>query len=94
MPAVENAIDAYLKGQWTALWEHFHIISHFQFKYFESMIPDRFRALWLDGLAGQQFKLKLCGAGGGGFLLGIRKKETPIESPILPIQQKDTMPSR
>ncbi len=34
------------------------------------MIPDVFRSIWLDGLSGDLYKLKLCGAGGGGFILG------------------------
>ena len=53
------------------LFERIHEIGYFQFKYFLEMIPADFRTIWLDALASDFFKLKLCGAGGGGFLLGM-----------------------
>jgi mevalonate kinase len=34
-------------------------------------VPEKWHALWQQGLDSKQFYLKLCGAGGGGFLLGI-----------------------
>ena len=71
IPDNEDAIDDFLKGNEKALFEKMHSISHFQFKYFQEMIPDEFRKMWLDGLSSDMFKLKLCGAGGGGFFLGM-----------------------
>jgi len=73
LPDNEDAIEAFLTGNEKVLFEKMHSISHFQFKYFEEMIPDDFRKIWLDGLASDLYKLKLCGAGGGGFFLGITK---------------------
>ena len=35
------------------------------------MILEKFKNIWLEGLSSSNFKLKICGAGGGGFLLGI-----------------------
>ena len=54
------------------------------------MIPTDFRAIWLDGLANNLFKLKLCGAGGGGFLLGMtfdfkKTQETISTYNLIPI---------
>ena len=37
------------------------------------MIPEKYEKYWQKGLQGEDFKLKLCGSGGGGFLLGIAK---------------------
>ncbi len=37
------------------------------------MIPGSFRALWEKGLDSPDYQLKLCGAGGGGFLMGIAR---------------------
>ena len=48
-----------------------HEISYFQWQYFQPMIPDTIKTLWLDGLSSDWFKLKLCGAGGGGFFMGV-----------------------
>ncbi len=71
IPAVDEAIAAFLTADWSGLFEQWHEISFFQYKYFSKMIPEAFRQVWLDGLAGDDYKLKLCGAGGGGFILGM-----------------------
>jgi mevalonate kinase len=73
VPSTEDAIHFFLTGQWEALFEEWHILSGFQLRYMSQMILPGWEALWLEGLAGNQFKLKLCGAGGGGFVLGITK---------------------
>jgi mevalonate kinase len=48
-------------------------ISKFQWVNFKSMIPDNFFDLWEEGLSSQKFWLKLCGSGGGGYLLGFTR---------------------
>ena len=35
------------------------------------MIPDFLQKKWANGLESELYCLKLCGAGGGGFLLGM-----------------------
>jgi len=70
VPDVEKAIQQLRTGTASDLFESIHDISMFQFKYFKSMILPAFHDLWLKGLTGDLFKLKLCGAGGGGFILG------------------------
>ena len=35
------------------------------------MIPKLYREIWKKGLEDKTYFLKLCGAGGGGFLMGI-----------------------
>ncbi len=37
------------------------------------MIPDSFKDIWKKGLDTGEYYLKLCGSGGGGFLLGFTK---------------------
>lgn len=71
MPLSNEAIAAFLQARWDLLYERWHQISLFQLRYFDKMIPDAFRQIWLDGLSDDVFKLKLCGAGGGGFILGM-----------------------
>lgn len=70
-PLVDEAITTFLNQNRTSLFEMIHEIGHFQFKYFLEMIPSDLRTIWLDGLANNLYKLKLCGAGGGGFFLGM-----------------------
>jgi mevalonate kinase len=64
------AISALLQNDKQALAKNMHEISHFQFLYFHEFIPAAFHSLWQEGLSGDNYKLKLCGAGGGGFILG------------------------
>jgi len=70
IPLVEEAILMYANQLGSKLFETMHELSNFQFRYFDQMIPVEVRSLWLDGLVGNDYKLKLCGAGGGGFILG------------------------
>ncbi|MFK7983792.1 MAG: mevalonate kinase [Saprospiraceae bacterium] len=73
VPLVDDAIHTFLHDQWDLLFNTIHELSLFQFRYFDFMILDDFKKIWLDGLSSNHFKLKICGAGGGGFLLGISK---------------------
>jgi len=85
IPAVDEAIAAFLAADFALLFEQWHEISFFQYKYFQEMIPTPFRQVWLDGLAGSDYKLKLCGAGGGGFILGMGDLEKCNAANILKI---------
>ena len=44
-------------------------ISSLQFQYFQEMIPQKFKSMWKESLGTENVSFKLCGAGGGGFLL-------------------------
>ena len=37
------------------------------------MIPDNFKELWKKGIESEDYFLKLCGSGGGGYILGFAK---------------------
>ncbi|MEM1319084.1 MAG: mevalonate kinase [Bacteroidota bacterium] len=68
----EQAIAAFLAGDTTALLETITGISRLQLQYFGPMILEEFRGIWERGLEeGSTYSLKLCGAGGGGFILGL-----------------------
>lgn len=73
LPLVEESIAAIRYNEHQLLFEIFHQISHFQFRYFQPMIPEVIKEVWLDSLNSDWFKIKLCGAGGGGFFLGMTK---------------------
>lgn len=70
IPYNEQAIDDYLQGKRTALAIAMKAISRFQLQHFRAMIPNAFITLWENGLSSNNYSLKLCGAGGGGFILG------------------------
>ena len=37
------------------------------------MIPKLYRKLWKEGIDSNSYYLKLCGSGGGGYILGFTK---------------------
>jgi mevalonate kinase len=71
LPAVDSAISAFLSGNLQLLSGCFQRISAFQLENMTPLIPAAFRQIWQEGLSNGDFGLKICGAGGGGFLLGI-----------------------
>lgn len=74
-PAVDEAIQAFLDLDEARLFACTEAISRFQLTHFREMIPDEFLPLWERSLEGDDFRMKLCGAGGGGFLLGLCRRE-------------------
>ncbi len=75
----DHAIQSLLEGLDHKVFEHLDQISSFQWVHFREMIPSSVFEVWENGLSEQSpYKLKLCGAGGGGFLLGMAKKDSPI----------------
>jgi mevalonate kinase len=72
--AVNNAvIENIICGNHERLWDYMTEISLMQTEVFSSMIPRDFTDLWKKGLNTGNFLLKLCGAGGGGMIMGVTK---------------------
>ncbi len=69
-PITNQCIQSYIEGNQQSLWESMFELSRFQFEHFRPMIPKLYHDLWEQGLKEKNFFLKLCGAGGGGFILG------------------------
>ncbi|MBC97052.1 MAG: mevalonate kinase [Halobacteriovoraceae bacterium] len=72
-PITNQCIESFLGGDQKSLWESMFELSRFQFEHFRPMIPKLYHDLWEQGLQEKNFFLKLCGAGGGGFILGLCK---------------------
>lgn len=64
------AIDSFLRKRYSDFWKSIRIISQVQYDLMPEFIPDRFKDIWKSGLQNDQFALKICGAGGGGFIIG------------------------
>ncbi len=71
---VNFAINAVLERDTDNLFHHLWHISKFQWDFFPEMIPTKERGLWTRGLETGDYTLKLCGAGGGGYILGFSHK--------------------
>ncbi len=84
---VNFAIEDVLSGADTKnLFHHMWLISKFQWEYFQEMIPIQFKQIWEKGLDSGEYVLKLCGAGGGGFILGFSYNR--YDSHLLPSIEK------
>jgi mevalonate kinase len=70
LPNIDEAITCFLQNQPSLLFETLHKISLFQYRYFPEAVPLSHKNVWLEGLNSEVYKLKLCGSGGGGFILG------------------------
>jgi mevalonate kinase len=70
-PITNDCIENFLSVDIESLLLNFKLLSAFQHEHFSPMIPKLYRDLWSEGLRSQSYSLKLCGAGGGGFLMGI-----------------------
>lgn len=70
IPLNDACIDACLSGNAAVLVRRWNELSVLQYNNFADMIPDAFKKTWLLGLESQCYALKLCGSGGGGYLLG------------------------
>ncbi len=69
--ANEAAIYAFLHGDEAQLIEAWQSISALQFDWLSDMIPRQYREHWVHGRESRSWHFKLCGAGGGGYLLGL-----------------------
>ena len=66
----DRCINEFLYGEPSLFFHHLRVLSKFQLKEFDAMIPSFIRPVWEEGLSSGFFYLKLCGSGGGGFLTG------------------------
>jgi len=66
----DECIKAFLKGDSKPLFANLKELSSLFLENFRPMIPDKFEALWKKGIETNAYYLKLCGSGGGGFILG------------------------
>ncbi len=63
-------VDDFLSGDVKGLFGNVKKLSHVVLDNFKPMIPSQFHDLWKKGLDTGDYYLKLCGSGGGGYILG------------------------
>ncbi len=68
-------------------------LSHFQLTELSHLVPSHLQSAWSEGLQTGLFSLKLCGSGGGGFLLCFTHNEAmtlsyfnKLNIPVIPVQ--------
>ena len=66
-------IDAFLKKEMTPLFRNLKNLSVWAYEHFKPMIPESLYNAWKKGLDTNAYYLKLCGSGGGGYILGFTR---------------------
>ncbi len=66
----DACIDDFLQGNSKSLFGNVKKLSKVVLKHFKPMIPKTFHQLWQHGIETNDYYLKLCGSGGGGYILG------------------------
>ncbi|MBD8017994.1 mevalonate kinase family protein [Kaistella pullorum] len=66
-------IDAFLKKEMTPLFRNLKNLSVWAYEHFKPMIPESLYNAWKKGLDSNAYYLKLCGSGGGGYILGFTR---------------------
>lgn len=73
IPLVNQTISSFLAGS-VDFEENLTAVSAFQCDCFSFLFPSEFIEIMREGFGNRAFYLKLCGSGGGGFLLGFTRK--------------------
>lgn len=73
IPLTNSCIQLLLDGATTGFMQKVQQLSALQMAWFREMIPDRVMPAWQQGLATQSYAMKLCGSGGGGYMLGFTR---------------------
>ena len=68
--STDACIEDFLQGNVSSLFGNVKNLSKIVFKNFKPMIPDAFHKVWEKGIKTNDYYLKLCGSGGGGYILG------------------------
>ena len=69
----DDCVEDFLKGNFNSLFSNMKILSKVVLENFKPMIPKDFHDLWAKGIESDDYFLKLCGSGGGGYILGFSK---------------------
>ncbi len=66
----DACVEDFLSGNVKSLFTNVKQLSKVVLGNFKPMIPSQFHALWKKGIETNAYYLKLCGSGGGGYILG------------------------
>lgn len=81
-------IDTFLKKEMTPFFMNLKNLSVWAYEHFKPMIPESIYNAWKDGLDTNAYYLKLCGSGGGGYILGFTKDYKKAEKMLAGFQKE------
>ena len=66
----DACVENFLGGDMKSLFSNTKKLSKVVLNNFKPMIPEQFHGIWQKGIDTNDYYLKLCGSGGGGYILG------------------------
>ncbi len=66
----DACVENFLGGDVKSLFSNTKKLSKVVLSHFKPMIPEQFHNIWQKGIDSNDYYLKLCGSGGGGYILG------------------------
>nr|WP_294936294.1 mevalonate kinase [uncultured Flavobacterium sp.] len=66
----DACVENFLHGDMKSLFANTKKLSKVVLNNFKPMIPEQFHQVWQKGIDTNDYYLKLCGSGGGGYILG------------------------
>ncbi|UOE39262.1 mevalonate kinase family protein [Chryseobacterium oryzae] len=81
-------IDSFLKKDMNPFFRNLKKLSHWAYEHFRPMIPESIFNIWKKGLDSNAYYLKLCGSGGGGYILGFTKDYEKAEKMLEGFQKE------
>lgn len=66
----DACVENFVGGDMKSLFANTKKLSKVVLSHFKPMIPEQFHGVWQKGLDTNDYYLKLCGSGGGGYILG------------------------
>jgi mevalonate kinase len=79
IPTSNIAINSFIAKNYVELMMSAKLISQLQFDLLPEFIPKGFQDVWKQGLQNNEYHLKVCGAGGGGFIIGFAKEDAELD---------------
>ena len=80
IPVINQTIDTLIAADFDKFDKFLRQYSQFQILHLKEMIPLKMTEYFNHGIESKDFYLKICGSGGGGFILGISRNRKNAES--------------
>lgn len=78
----DACVEDFVNGNVKSLFGNLKQLSHVVLDNFKPMIPAKFHQLWQQGIETNDYYLKLCGSGGGGYILGFTQDIDKAQSAL------------
>jgi mevalonate kinase len=90
----DACVENFLGGDMKSLFANTKQLSKVVLNNFKPMIPEQFHGVWQRGIDTNDYYLKLCGSGGGGYILGFTKDLEKAKSSLKDYKLEVVYPPR